>query len=234
MGGSNKIVRVHDLLTHEQAYEFKEHDDWITALVFSPDTTLLASADRRGNLFVLEAETGRIVHILTDHEDAICDLAFRADSEVLASAGADGIVRLWDMRDGKKSRQFKAHQGAVLSVDFAPDGRLCSSGSDGAVSLWNPNGSKLRDLRRYDDWAYQACFAMQGRRVIAGSWAGVVEVFDSAGGESLWQFDTYPQAVQSAVERNYPAPARLPPYGARHRNARIPATLNAPARADRS
>lgn len=191
-GGSNRVVRVHDLLTGEVAYEIRKHNDWITAVAFSPDATLLATADRSGGLFVWEAETGREVHELRGHSGAIHDLAFRPGSDALASAGEDRSVRLWNMDDGKQIKRFNAHGGATLAVDFAPDARLTTGGSDGVVKLWKPDGSVLRTFEPLGDWVYVARFLERGKLVMAGNWAGQIHIFEAETGRRVWQLDTNP------------------------------------------
>lgn len=199
-GGSNRIVRVHDLLTNEIAFEVKTHNDWITAIAFSPDATLMATADRSGGMFVWEAETGRQVHILRGHSGAIHDLAFRGDSNVLASAGADRTVRLWNMDNGSQIKRFNAHAGAVLSIDFAPDSRICTSGADGLVKLWKPDGGPLKTFENLGDWVYETCFVDSGRCTIGGTWTGQLTVFDCESGQRRQQFDTNPTPEPPATE----------------------------------
>ena len=194
-GGSNRIVRVFDTVTNQQAYDLRKHNDWIMAVAFSPDATLLATADRAGGLFVWEALTGRLVHELRGHDGAIHSLAFSPDSQTLLSAGDDGAVRMWSMDDGRKRKQFNAHGGAVLSLDVARDGRIVTSGSDGLVKLWQPDGQAVRTFDGLEDWAYSAVFAADGARIIAGDWRGNVDVFDCASGQRVQQYTTVPNSV---------------------------------------
>jgi WD40 repeat protein len=197
-GGSNRKVRVHDLLINEPAYEIDRHNEWITALAFSPDATLLATADRAGEFFVWEAETGRLMHILRGHDHAIHDLAFSRDSNTLYSAGDEGTVRMWSMDNGKLMKQIRTHNSATLAIDVAPDGRLLTGGTDGPLELWKPDGAVMRQLPRLDDWTYSACFDASGKQLIAGSWTGRIHVFSADTAESLWQFDTNPAPSQES------------------------------------
>ena len=60
-----------------------------SAVEFSPDGVLLATADRNGGLCVWEAETGHEYLTLTGHTAAVNAVAWRSDSNVLASASED-------------------------------------------------------------------------------------------------------------------------------------------------
>lgn len=69
LGGPKKIVRVYSVETGELMYEKNKHTDWITALEFSPDGVLLATADRSNGLVVWEAFTGREFYFLSGHQE---------------------------------------------------------------------------------------------------------------------------------------------------------------------
>ena len=71
-------------------------------MAFSPDGKYLASGDRAGNIYVIEAKTGRDLYSLSGHTDAIDALAFRDDGKILASARQDQFIKLWNMKDGSQ------------------------------------------------------------------------------------------------------------------------------------
>ena len=48
LGGPQKIVRVFNVGDGSLAVEIRKHTDWVTAVEFSPDGVLLATADRAG------------------------------------------------------------------------------------------------------------------------------------------------------------------------------------------
>ncbi len=198
-GGSDRIVRVYDAFVGEPAYDIKQHNDWITAVAFSPDATLLTTADRSGGLFVWEAETGRPVHELRGHAGAVHDVAFSPDSATLFSAGDDGTIRLWRMTDGAALKHIGAHGGAVLCLAVAADGRLLSGGADRLAKLWKADGAAQATLEALDDWVYQVVFAQNDALLYAGTWTGMIHVFDADSAKRLRQFDTNPAAAPRDV-----------------------------------
>lgn len=53
-GSPKKMVRVYSVADGSLEYEMKKHTDWVTAIEFSPDGILLATADRGAGLMIWE------------------------------------------------------------------------------------------------------------------------------------------------------------------------------------
>jgi hypothetical protein len=157
-GGPDKIVRIHAIADGKEIRAIRKHTDWVTAVAFSPDGTKLATADRNGGLHLWDPATGTILFTLAEHQARITSLAWRADSVVLASAGDDGKLILWDtaegwaaksqtpsdpVKDGPGKRTVLLKSPGILSVDFAPDGRIVTTGRDRALRVFSSSGQLL-------------------------------------------------------------------------------------------
>jgi WD40 repeat protein/transcriptional regulator with XRE-family HTH domain len=118
----------------------------VSAVAFSPDGTLLATADADGTVRlwnpVTRRPTGAPLHASARH--GVNGVAFSHDGTLLATAGGDGTVRLWNPATRRPvatlhaSGRTTARYG-VRAVAFSLDGTLlASAGADGTVRLWNP------------------------------------------------------------------------------------------------
>ena len=128
------------------------HQREIRSLAFSPDGTILASADDNGQTVsawrrtsyspdhvlqpvpvrLWDLSTGRpLGPPLTGHSAGVSIVAFSPDGKVLASGGADG-VRLWDVATGRQLGPTVTGSPGfawnIRSLAFSPDGKTLATG----------------------------------------------------------------------------------------------------------
>ena len=77
----------------------ERHYAEVTAVAFSPDQHIIASAAKDRTTRLWSSQTGQLLHVLEGHDDWVMALAFISD-KVLATASHDGTVRLWNVKSG--------------------------------------------------------------------------------------------------------------------------------------
>ncbi len=118
------------LVTATKISEFNRlqgHEAWVSAVSFSPDGEVLASASSDG-IVRLWRKDGTPIKTLEAHEAWVSAVSFSPDGSVLASASYDGTVRLWK-KDGTPIKTLEAHEDSVNAVSFSPDGEVLASAS---------------------------------------------------------------------------------------------------------
>ncbi|HEY7424042.1 MAG TPA: protein kinase [Gemmataceae bacterium] len=161
------------------------HQAAVSAVTFSPDGRLLASASHDRTLKVWDAATGEECFTLAGHDDAAYDVVFSPDGGMLASAGWDGVVKLWDVVARQEIRTLRGHTRSVHRLAFAPDGQLLASlASDNHVLIWDlSDGKILKTLEASPGQdLYRLAFAPNGGQLAVTSSNGVC-FWDPAG----WQ-----------------------------------------------
>lgn len=153
----------------------KGHQGEVSSLSFSADGQFLASGSEDATVKIWSSQ-GRLLTTLR-HQSAVSGVSFGslplpnapAGSFLLASAtrstDATSELILWKLTlkaGGKlEAQRIKTinettepqwHKGGVLSLTFNPQGNLlATSGQDGTVKLWNPDGTFVRSLGNSED-----------------------------------------------------------------------------------
>ena len=188
LGGPEKLVRVYRVADGSLAYTLKKHNDFVTALRFSPNGKWLASGDRASGLFVVDAATGENPRLLDGVADGVGDLDWRRDSEALAVAAGDGSVLLFQPSAGIIAAKWKAHQNGATAISFARDGRLVSGGHDAAARVWSPDGKLLVEVTNLLGSAFRVDFSPDCTTALAGDWSGTAHQFSTTDSKGVRQF----------------------------------------------
>jgi WD40 repeat protein len=79
--------------TGQRLRTLQPNSQFISALVFSPDSKILAGAGTKIRLW--NVDNGKEFCTLDGHTDGIFAIAFSPDSSSIASAGVDGLIKIW-------------------------------------------------------------------------------------------------------------------------------------------
>ena len=98
------------------------HSKAVSAVVFSHDGQLLASASNDNTVRVWETATGQCRSVLEGHSDWVRAVVFSPDRQLLASASRDSTVRVWETATGQCRSVLEGHP-YIYRIAFSPDGR---------------------------------------------------------------------------------------------------------------
>jgi WD40 repeat protein len=159
----------------------------VTAAVFQPDGSLLATARVDGTITVWETETGERPWQHRAHQARPTQVRFSPSGARLLTTDADGTVVIHDVATGKLTASRAAHEAAIVSARFSPDGLLiATAAADRSCRLWEAATMDL--LATLDDWApgtaarqkhvFDVVFADGAKRLLTSSEDSHLRVYD--------------------------------------------------------
>ncbi|WP_299442291.1 BTAD domain-containing putative transcriptional regulator [uncultured Phycicoccus sp.] len=105
-------------------------------------------------------------------EGAGGSVSWSPDGRFLAHEGPEdsGLVEVLDATTGEPALSFAGHDIDVNEVAFGPDGRLATTGDDGALRVWGPRSDELLAEVVGDGPVWSPSFATRGPGRVAAVW----------------------------------------------------------------
>ena len=168
-----------------------QRPDSVTAIAFSPDGTQLAASSQRGQVRIVDVQTGVMLREFNAHALEINDLLWRSTRELL-TASDDGTIRVWNPLTLTRVTEIPGHTSGVDRLTF--DGsRLISVGHDRSVRMWDSGGLPLA-IRDRPVRPVAIGFHPHGHEVMALDQAGRLLGIDLRSGFSISNVQLVPQS----------------------------------------
>ncbi|MDK2971084.1 MAG: hypothetical protein PWP23_839 [Candidatus Sumerlaeota bacterium] len=162
------------------------------AVLFSPDSSLLAVGYLSGVISLWNVETGAHKGDLTLPQGIGMCMDFSADGSLLASGGASDEITIWSLSTFSELARMTGHQRPITDVEFSPDTqRVLSASLDGTVKLWETkSGREVITVFQFPTTRspLMAAFSPKGYNVLAVLDNGEAHIAPSF----PWNADVYP------------------------------------------
>lgn len=183
--GRDRNIRLWEIKSGKELYAFPIRESDLNVIAFSPDGSLLASAEA-----IWDVESKEKIQPLEQNPVAPGHVAFSPDGAQLIIAGFHQTVKLLDVATGKVQINFDPPQGVlgVFNIEFSPDGKLAAAGGNqGILSMWDvQTGSLLPGLQsNYHGDLHGIAFSPDGKWLAAGGSDEVATIWNIKSGEAI-------------------------------------------------
>ncbi|WP_149399444.1 WD40 repeat domain-containing protein [Dictyobacter arantiisoli] len=156
------------------AQTYYGHTDELTALVWSPDTTMLASASEDHTVQVWNARTGRTVMLYRGQECSVRALGWSPDGRWLAIGGDNNTIQVVNIVEQYATVIYNGHAQGCYGIDavaWSPDGRyVASAGDDNRVQVWDAFTGQCKVIYEghLDCWVLAVAWSPDGGWIASG------------------------------------------------------------------
>jgi WD40 repeat protein len=214
----DRTVRLYDAPGRRVLFLLEGQPGLVSALAFSPDGRLLASAgtemmaassaaaEPRNSTRVWDVATGKDRGFIETQPRTFHDVCFAPDGKSIASADKDGVVRMYDAATLKPKQGLAVKPGdAVTAIRFSPDGSKLALGTGdsmtGKLRLVDARSGKELFTKDLPKPVTNVAFSPDGKWFAAVG--GGVEVYEVSSG----------RRVATPQHRYYPSCAAFSPDG---------------------
>lgn len=180
-GSTDETVAVIGLLDGTVMRRFSDHDDFVTAVAFSPHhKAQLASASKDRTIRMWDVGQNRQLWTLYGHADDVTALAWTRSRNELLSGSKDRTVRLWDAETRQLLFSLSGFASSISSIAASSwKDQILIGCEDGSIHTWGAyDTAAVHDIKLVASSPRHSAFA-------ASTENGTVHIIDGVTGRAI-------------------------------------------------
>jgi WD40 repeat protein len=181
-------------------HTLKAHDWSLSASVFSPDGSTIATVGR-DTIRLWDADSRQLVRTLDEHP-LVNGVAFSPDGQLLASTSVNGTLYVWEVASGNLRCTKNAYR-MLEDCTFSPDGSfILTTDHENTLHRWNitcnqsdSGGIFVQENR--DGYMHFCTISPDGKRTVYPRFFLGLQIWDLFTGETILTLDDHPGEVSS-------------------------------------
>ena len=197
LAASGADEKIH-LFSTEPAAEIATLDDnGNYRVAFSPDKQLIVSGSQAGQVRIVDAHTGALLHVIAQHTNRAQQLTFTPSGE-LAIVSWDHSVSFWRIASFgvERTRLLDGFDTELSSIAFSHDGHWAAvAEADAAIHIYRlPGWERSHTIHTPEGARWpKVSFSADDQMVLAANAEGVLRVFHTSSGAVLANIDVQPE-----------------------------------------
>ena len=196
-----KLTLLH-LNSSETRLEEFYSDAKLVAIEFSADNKFLASVTNEGVINIWNVASGAKVDEFRSEAGDIQFIAFSPNGKILAVSASSHVVRFFSIgvqQSELKLRRISVQNSRVTAIQFSPDSQqIVVASANGTAKVHQLDQSKKWiDLDSHPFAIWSISFDAEGRRMVVGSWDGLIRVWDT----QTWRLSQQLKGHEESVSR---------------------------------
>ena len=194
-GSQDDTVQVWDATTGNNVHIYRNNDQTINGVAWSPDGSRVAFASDDGTVQIWNLSASRPSITYPGHKHGssgrALTVAWSPDGQYIASGGDDGTAQVWHASSGAHIYTYPGHSNnstSVNSVAWSPDGtRIASGADDDTVQVWDAlTGKHAYPYKGHLNTVYSVAWSPDGTRIASAGADKSVQVWNpSAPGQQI-------------------------------------------------
>jgi WD40 repeat protein len=198
-------IRLHELPSGKEVKAFAGHEQAVTALRFSTNSSRLCSGSSDKTIRLWNVADGAVV-IATNIPAGVNGVAWLS-SDQIGSAHGDNVIRVWRVSETNGlvlHKELKGHEGAVTALETVPKANQLLSGSlDGTVRQWDIEKGEAIRVLKHEGAVLSVAVRPDGKRFASAGTNNIARLWNAEDGKPIADVkgDRYAQEAAAESER---------------------------------